>query len=107
VTAFFVPWSDANGNDAEVVYARIRETAQAGTGHEPQPQRIFKLWFRRAGVDIEAEVGRPDPDGRRTVLAILDLGRRSPYLIHSSSRKGSEKQVLVDKPVYAVTEFTS
>ena len=107
MTAFFVPWSDSNGNDAEGTYARIRDTAHTGTGQEPQPQRIFKLWFRQDGADVEVEVGKPDPAGGRTVLAILDLGRGSPYLIHSSSRKGSEKQILVEKPVYSVTEFTS
>jgi hypothetical protein len=104
VTAFFIPWAEAPG-DAEDVYARIRETARADTDHEPRPQRIFSLSFRQHGADLEAEVGKPDPAGGGTVLAILDLGRGLPYVIHSSSRQGSEKQVLVNKPVYAVTEF--
>ena len=75
-------------------------------GEPPQPQRIFKLWFRRDGADVEAEVGQPDPVGGHTVVAILDLGRGSPYLIHCTSGGGAARQILVDKPVYLVTEFT-
>jgi hypothetical protein len=51
-------------------------------------------------------VGRPDPVGGRTVLAILDLGRESPYLIHCSAGGGPGHQVLVRKPVYSITEFS-
>lgn len=106
VTAFFVPDSTA-GSEAEGAYARIRKAAEADTGHAPRPARIFKLSFRHHGADLEAEVGRPDPVGGRTVLAILDLGRESPYLIHCSPVGDYPQQVLVRKPVYSVTEFGS
>ena len=43
----------------------------------------------------------------RTVLAILDLGRESPYLIQCGSLGGAPQQVLVQKPVYSVTEFST
>jgi hypothetical protein len=76
-------------------------------GQHPQPRRIFQLSFRCHGVDLEAEVGKPDPFARGTVLAIFDLGRGSPYLIHSSSRGGSVRETLVAKPVYEVIEFTN
>jgi hypothetical protein len=106
VTAFFIPKLEASQREAERVYAGIREEAHVHAGQPPQPQRIFKLWFRREGVDLEAEVGKPDPVGGDTVLAILDLGRHSPYLIHCAPSRGSATQMLVSKPVYAVTEFS-
>jgi hypothetical protein len=105
VTAFFIPELEGSGREAERVYAEIRQKAHTHAGHPAQPERIFKLWFRRDGVDLEAEVGKPDPVSGDTVLAILDLGRHSPYLIHCSPRRGSATQVLVSKPVYEVTEF--
>jgi hypothetical protein len=104
VTSFFIPGSARAGMDVEEVYAGIREAAQAGTGHPPRSIRIFKLSFRHDGVDLEAEVGKPDPVGGHTVIAILDLGRHSPYLIRCMG--GSAMQVLVRKPVYSVTEFS-
>ena len=106
VTAFFVP-DNAHGTEAEGAYTRIREAAEAGTGHAPRPVRIFRLSFRHEGVDLDAEVGRPDPVGGRTVLAILDLGRESPYLIHCGASGGLADQVLVRKPVYSMTEFSA
>jgi hypothetical protein len=105
MTAFFIPGSADAGGDPEAVYAGMRKTAQAGSGHCPRPVRIFKLSFRHDGADLEAEVGQPDPVGGHTVLAILDLGRHSPYLIHCVG--GSAMQVLVRKPVYSVTEFSA
>jgi hypothetical protein len=107
VTAFFIPKLETAGKEAERVYAGFRQEAQAHVGHPPQPQRIFKLGFRHEGVDVEAEVGKPHPISGDTVLAILDLGRHSPYLIHCSTRTGSATQVLVSKPVYEVTQFGS
>jgi hypothetical protein len=106
VTAFFVPDS-APGTEAERAYARILEAAAADVGHRPRPVRIFKLSFRHQGADLDAEVGRPDPVGGRTVMAILDLGRESPYLIHCAPVGGSAHQMLVGKPVYSVTEFSA
>ena len=105
MTAFFVPGRNRTSREAEETYTRIREAAHAHTGHSPQPLRIFRLWFRHVGTDVEAEVGKPDPVGGNTVLAILDLGRHSPYLLHCRSEKGPPVEVLVSKPVYSVTEF--
>jgi hypothetical protein len=107
VTAFFVPDSTAPGTNAEETYSRIRRAAELDTGCPPRSLRIFKLVFRHNGVDLEAEVGRPDPVGGRTVLAILDLGRESPYLIECESAGEATGQVRVRKPVYSVTEFSS
>ena len=106
VTAFFVP-GRAAGTEAEGAYARMRRAAEAGTGHPPRSVRIFKLSFRHHGADLDAEVGRPDPLTGRTVLAILDLGRESPYLIDCGAAEPAVEQLLVRKPVYSVTEFSS
>jgi hypothetical protein len=106
VTAFFVPDSPP-GMDAEGAYERIREAVAADTGHPPRAVRIFRLSFRHEGVDRDAEVGMPDPVGGRTVLAILDLGRESPYLIQCGSIEGPTQHMLVRKPVYSVTEFSA
>ena len=106
MAAFFVPES-APGVETEGAYARIREAAAAEIGHPPRSMRIFRLSFRHLGADLDAEVGRPDPVGGRTVLAILDLGRESPYLIQCGSLGGAPQQVLVQKPVYSVTEFST
>jgi hypothetical protein len=84
----------------------MRRAARARTGYEPQADRIFKLWCRRDGVDCEAEVGKPDPVSGQTVLAILELGRHGPYLIACGSVSGRRVEVIVEKPVYAVTKFT-
>ena len=105
MTAFFIPKVDLVEASAEVVYARIRRATHAEMGHRPQELRIFKLSARHRGVDIEAEVGKPDPVCGETVLAILDLGRRWPYVIHCGTPGGQTTQTVVDKPVYAVTEF--
>ena len=106
MTAFFVPELGKNEGEEEV-YDRIKRAAQAETGHAPQEERIWKLWSRRDGVDCEAEVGKPDPMCGETVRAIFDLGRHSPYLIHCGSPGEPPKQVIVGKPVYGVTAFTS
>ena len=106
MTAFFVPEIDRNGESDEAVYAGLRRAALARTGHEPMAERIFKLWWRRGGVDCEAEVGKPDPVSGKTVLAILDLGRQGPYVVECGSPGGPITEVVVEKPVYAATAFT-
>jgi hypothetical protein len=103
VTAFFIP----GAGRAEERYALIREAAETDMGYEAVRRRIFSLSFRHEGADLEAEVGKPDPVGGYTVLAILDFGRRAPYLIHCGSADGPATQILVSKPVYSETEFAS
>jgi hypothetical protein len=105
VTSFFVPGADASGTDAESLYADFLQAAEDDTGCPPVAQRIFKLAYRHEGVDVEVEVGKPGPSDGQTVVAILDLGRRLPYLIRSDSPGGTVTEVLVEKPVYDVTEF--
>jgi hypothetical protein len=106
VTVFFVPDLDSPEASAEEAYAGICEATQAENGHPPRDRRIFKLSFRREGVDVEAEVGRPDPVRGETVLAILDLGRQLPYVIRCGRPGAPASQIVVAGNVYAVTEFT-
>jgi hypothetical protein len=93
--------------EAEGAYRRIVAAAAADTGHAPRAVRIFRLSFRCGGADLEAEVGKPDPIQGGTVLAILDLGRESPYMIHCDSTGDFSDHMLVQKPVYAMTEFAT
>jgi hypothetical protein len=106
VTAFFIPGLDPRDASTEDVYADICAAAHLETSHRPAQRRIFTLSFRGEGADLEAEVGKPYPIGGETVLAILDLGRHCPYLIHCGSPGGSLRQIIVPKPVYADTEFS-
>jgi hypothetical protein len=103
VTTFFVPQSDQD----EDAYAGICEATHVENGHAPQDRRIFQLSFRHGGVDVEAQVGEPDPVRGETVLAILDLGRHQPYVIRCAAAGGGETQIVVSGNVYAVTEFSA
>jgi hypothetical protein len=104
VTRFFVP--DRTGRAATERYDAIRQAAQESTGHCPTDRRIAALTCRREGRDLETIVGQADPVCGGTVIAILDLGRHLPYLVHCAGNE-AQQQLLVSKPVYAVTEFTS
>ncbi|MDO8185006.1 hypothetical protein Q5424_04000 [Conexibacter sp. JD483] len=106
---FFVPGADASDADAEAAYAEIRRRAAADSGIEPRQRRIFRLWARRSGRDCITEVGRADPIHGLTVLAILDLGRREPYVIHCGNPGDADAAVRdhVGCHVYAVTDFAS
>src|SRR3954454_24556198 len=97
MTSFFIPGLGKNGCSEEDVYAEFRRAARVTTGHEPREERIFKLSCRRGGHDCEAEVGKPDPVGGETVLAILDLGRLGPYVIGCGSPHGRIDQIIVEK----------
>lgn len=107
--AFFVPQLVPEQADDETVYAAICARTIADTGQPPQAGRIFRIWSRRAGADCVTEVGLPDPVHGEIVLAILDLGRQRPYVVHCG-RPGEEDDALrehVGRHVYAVTEFSA
>lgn len=107
--AFFVPRLDPDQADDETTYAAIVRCATADSGGTaPRDRRIFRLWCRRGGRDCVLEVGREDPVHGEIVLAILDLGRGLPYVVHCG-RPGAEETAVrdhVDRRVYAVTEFS-
>lgn len=109
IATFFVPRLLDDQPDDETAYAAICERATADTGHVPQASRIFRLWSRRGGADCITEVGLPDPVHGEVVLAILDLGRGLPYVIHCGC-PGSESDAIreqIGRHVYSVTEFAS
>ena len=85
------------------MYAGLLGDAREETGQVPADRRIFSLSFRHAGSDCTVEVGKRDPVHNSTVLAILDMGRREPYLVHC----GGSRRIRVQKPVYEETEFGS
>jgi hypothetical protein len=103
LTRFFVP--DETGRAAADRYDEIRRAAEERTGHTPLEKRIAALTCRRDGRDLETVVGEADPVCGDTVMAILDLGRHQPYLVHCTGT--TDRRLLVSKPVYSVTEFTS
>jgi hypothetical protein len=106
MTAFFIP--ELGDPGAEETYAAICALAEEDTGFAPHTRRIFRLWSRRAGADCVTEVGRPDPVNGATVLAILDLGRGRPYLVHCGvpGEEATAVREIVGAHVYDVTEFT-
>ncbi len=106
---FFVPAAGPNAADSETAYAAICRRAAADSGIEPRQRRIFRLWSRREGRDCVTEVGRPDPIHGLTVLAILDLGRREPFVIHCGDPDDVDAAVRdhVGCHVYAVTDFAT
>ena len=105
MTRFFVP--DCNGTSAADRYDAIRQAAEEQTGHRPTEKRIAALTSRREGRDLETAVGAADPVCGETVLAILDLGRASPLPRPLRQHGPTAQQLLISKPVYDVTEFTS
>ena len=105
MTRFFVP--DHSGRAATDSYDEIRRAAEERTGYRPLDKRIAALTCRRDGRDLETVVGEADPVCGDTVMAILDLGRHLPYLIYCAGAGLTPRHLLVSKPVYSVTEFTS
>jgi hypothetical protein len=106
---FFVPRLDPAQPDDETAYAAIVRCTTDDEGTPPRTARIHRLWCRRGGRDTVIEVGRADPDNGEIVLAILDLGRGLPYVVHCG-RPGDEQNAVrdrVNRPVYAVSEFAS
>ncbi|MDO8212947.1 hypothetical protein [Conexibacter sp. CPCC 206217] len=105
--AFFVPRLDPAQPEDEVAYAALRQRATDDAGCAPRDRRIFRLWCRRGGRDCVLEVGKPDPVHGQVVLAIFDLGRGQPYVVHSGLPGEEETAVRehIGRHVYAVTEF--
>jgi hypothetical protein len=99
VTAFFIP-DTPRGKQTSRAYDDLREYAEFATGRPARPPRIFKLSYRRDGVDGETCVGTPAavPDAK-VVHAIFDIGDAYAILW----RGGHE--VLTKKQTYLAHEF--
>jgi hypothetical protein len=107
VTGFFIPGVGRDRTKVEDAYERIRDAAEADTGHRPTQRRIFKIDCRRKGQDYEAKVGKRDQLDGRMVVAILELGR-DVYTIRCTRSAGARQPepIVVGKgQVYSVTDF--
>ena len=104
MTQFFLAGIESDSEGAEAAYNQLRERSQIAVGCPARPRRIFRLDCRFEGSDCEIEVGRPLPHGGDVVVAILDHGRREPFVVHTLDGPGPPTRVR--RPVYAVTDFS-
>lgn len=104
MTDFFVPGVESDGKLAEEAYLNLRKRSHVAIGSHAKPRRIFSLACRFEGCDCDIEVGKPLPNGRDDVVAILDHGREEAYVIYTSHEPGPATRV--SRPVYAVTDFS-
>lgn len=107
LTAFFIPGIAGPGRATEVAYLGMRAAVELDLGRRPSERRIMQLLSRRGGSDCLTEVGRPDPVHGDTVLAIFDLGRHQPFVVHRQPAVGTPDGILevIDGSVYSVLEF--
>jgi hypothetical protein len=109
MTAFFIPGLTDQGRAAEDAYAQMRTAVELDIGRRPSGRRILQLWSRRGGLDCRTEVGRPDPVHGDMVMAIFDLGRQQPFVVHRQATAGGADGIreVLDCRAYAVLEFDS
>ncbi len=107
LTAFFIPGIADQGRVVEAAYLDMRAAVELDVGRRPSNRRIMQLLSRRGGVDCLTEVGKPDPVHGDTVLAIFDLGRRQPFVVHRQPAVGTPNGIreVIDGSVYSVLEF--
>ena len=103
MTPFFLGGIDSQAGGIEAAYSELRERSQIAVGCPARSRRIFKLSCRFEGCDCEIEVGRPLPNRRDVVAAILDHGREEAYVVHTLD--GDDASTLITRPVYSVTDF--
>ena len=102
--AFFLPGTSGVAGERE--YARLQACAERVTGTPPTAERIHAAACRMDGKDCTLQVGEPHPVDGSLVLAIIDLGRHSPYGIFTAA--DTETPALLQrKCVYSVTPFRS
>jgi hypothetical protein len=109
VTAFFIPGLDGDERAIEDAYRQLRRAVEHELGRPPRAQRIFSLWSRRGSLDCITEVGRPDPVGDGTVIAIFDMGPHQPFVVcrqHQAGGQDGIRDILACSP-YSVLGFDS
>ena len=109
VTAFFIPGIVGAARDAERAYGEMRRQIELDMGRPPSSRRILRLWTRRGSVDCITEVGKRDPLGGGTVIAIFDMGSRRPFVVCFQHELGSRQGVreILGCTAYSVAEFDS
>jgi hypothetical protein len=107
VSAFFIPGLPSDATVTEQAYGDMRRQIEADMGCPPSTRRILKLWARRGSVDCVTEVGRPDPLGGGTVLAIFDMGPHQPFVVWSQPPAPVHEGVrdVLGCNAYSVLEF--
>ena len=107
MTAFFIPGLTDQGRVAEDAYVAMRAAVELDVGRRPSQRRILQLWSRRGGLDCLTEVGRPDPVHGDIVMAIFDLGRQQPFVVHRQGTVGEPEGIreVLDCRAYSVLEF--
>jgi len=107
MAAFFLPPLVGGAPEAERAYRELRDEAEARTGAVSRERRIEGLLCRRSGRDCQLRVGEPDAGNGQTVAAIIQVGRDS-YTVHhttAGAARSSDPVVLHSSEVYSVTEF--
>jgi hypothetical protein len=107
MTAFFIPGLTEQGRVAENAYLAMRTAVELDLGRRPSQRRIMQLSSRRGGHDCLTEVGRPDPVHGDIVMAIFDLGRQQPFVVHRQPAVGRPDGIreVLDCRAYFVLEF--
>jgi hypothetical protein len=107
MTAFFIPGlAAADELSVEGAYGKMRDQTELELGRRPASRRIFRLWTRRGSLDCVTEVGRRDPLRGGTVVAILDMGSRQPYVVWwRQTDSGREAMEVLGSSAYSVLEF--
>jgi len=79
---FFIPHAK-DSKQAEEVLESIVKFAEKTTGWQVSKRRIFYISYTHNGKNLFAEVGKPDPETREEVIAILES---NAYLVCTLNR---------------------
>ena len=79
---FFVPGAESQ-EQAEKIYAGIKDSVRKSTGYSIATRRIFRIEYRHGGITQEAEVGKPSSANGEEVMAIF---QSDLYLVCTPTR---------------------
>ncbi|HTU86035.1 MAG TPA: hypothetical protein VMF57_10705 [Solirubrobacteraceae bacterium] len=107
MTTLFVPGIADEAIAIETAYGEMRRQTELDMGRRPNSRRILSIWMRRGNLDCVTRVGSRDPLRGGTVIAILDLGPREPYVVWWQREPGigAGVQEVVGCSAYSVLEF--
>ncbi len=88
MTAFFIP-SARTEDEAESVYARIRQFMISQANGPLDDRRIFKIQWRRENQDHIAQVGEVEDQEGQIVIAILKRKGYPLYYVCTPDRGGA------------------
>jgi hypothetical protein len=107
MTAFFIPGVTGDPEAVDHAYARLRRQTELEMGRRPSSRRILSVWTRRGAIDCVTEVGRRDPSGGGTVIAIFDMGWHQPFVVWRQQGPGNGERIpeVLGSNAYSVLEF--